>query len=69
VLDRVLDHPGVVVECVGPCAGRFGSARARWSGGGPWRASRRCTQGGHQRRIDWVEAQGAPLDTGDFRQW
>lgn len=27
VLDRVLDHPGVVAECVGPYAGRFGFAR------------------------------------------
>ena len=27
VLDRVLDHPDVVAECVGPYAGRFGFAR------------------------------------------
>ena len=27
VLDRVLDHPGVVAECLGPYAGRFGFRR------------------------------------------
>jgi hypothetical protein len=26
-------------------------------------------QEGHKRRIDWVEAQEAPLDTGDVRAW
>lgn len=27
VLDRVLDHPGIVADCVGPYAGRFGFGR------------------------------------------